>query len=163
MIRHSLSFLLALALIGVASHTNALQPFGPDSADEIDTRYADETALLLVWSLGCHYCKEGMVRAGELRQAHPELNLILLNIDPPQDAAEVVQALAEMGLSDADNWQFGDGPPARLRATLDPTWYGELPRNYLLAPGEGRQGFSGRLTGEVLEYWVERSGARFGL
>ncbi len=157
MIRLGLFSLLMLVLAGFASHTHALQPFGSDSADEIDARYADEMALLLVWSLGCHYCKEGMVRAGELRKKHSDLNLILLNVDPPQDAADVKQVLEDMGLSDADNWQFGEGPPARLRAALDPAWFGELPRNYVLQPGKKPRGFSGRLTAEVLDFWVERS------
>jgi hypothetical protein len=153
--------LVSIATLGLslafAHSASAVQPFGPETVDELRDRYRDATALLLLWSLGCHHCKDGMARAAALRADDPELNLVLINVDPPDEATEVEQVLDAHGLNDADNWQFIDAPAARLRAALDPSWYGELPRSYLIEADGSVHGFSGRISQELLDYWRERS------
>ena len=157
MIKRGLIVLLGLALAQGAS--GALQPFGPDAFSELKVRYASEPVLVLLWSVDCQHCKEGMARAATVRGEHPELNLVIVNVDAGEDAAEVERILDALALSDADNWQFVEAPAARLRATIDPEWYGELPRSYLIDANGNVEGFSGRLLPEFLEYWRQSSDA----
>ncbi|TVS16902.1 MAG: hypothetical protein EA417_07825 [Gammaproteobacteria bacterium] len=155
MIARSLTLLLALTLAHAAGA--ALQPFDTDAFDEIRTRYANETVLVLIWSLDCHHCKDGMAKAAGLLDERPGLNLVLVNVDPADEAAAVASTLQKLGLSEADNWQFVDAPAARLRATIDPQWFGELPRSYLIDAEGNSAGFSGRISQDALDHWRQRS------
>ncbi len=145
-----------LALV-VSQGAYALQSFDAAGTDEIKDRYAQQTVLLLVWSVGCQHCKDGMRQAGAKLGEEPGLNLVLLNVDRPDDVSDVERELDRLGLSDVDNWQFTDAPPARLRAALDPDWFGELPRSYLITPDGSMHGVSGPLSQELLDHWVRLS------
>lgn len=151
MTTRALIWILGLALANAASA--GLQPFDADAFDAIRARYASEPVLLLLWSLDCHHCKAGMARAAEHLAEQPELNLVLVNVDASEDAQAVAHTLQALGLADADNWQFIDAPAARLRASIDPQWYGELPRSYLIDGNGHLEGFSGRLTPEFFDHW----------
>ncbi|MCC5871609.1 MAG: TlpA family protein disulfide reductase [Gammaproteobacteria bacterium] len=155
MIRHGLTVLLAFALSPAAS--GAVQAFGPGTFEEIKAQYAAQTVLVLLWSLDCHHCKEGMAQAGAMRSGQPGLNLVLVNVDGTAATAEIERALEGLQLADADNWQFVDAPAPRLRATIDPDWYGELPRSYLIDASGSPRGFSGRVSPALLDYWREQS------
>lgn len=155
MIKRGLTVLLAFVLAPAASA--AVQAFGPGSFEDIKAQYAADTVLVLLWSLDCTHCKEGMTKAGAMRLAQPGLNLVLINVDGAVASTEIERTLAGLKLADADNWQFVDVPAARLRATIDPHWYGELPRSYLIDARGSAQGFSGRVSAPLLDYWREQS------
>ncbi|MGY8814879.1 MAG: hypothetical protein ACKVHQ_09190 [Gammaproteobacteria bacterium] len=42
----------------------------------------------------------------------------------------------------------------RLRYSIDPDWFGELPRNYFYDANSSRIGFSGKLTEDILLEWL---------
>ncbi|MCC5888774.1 MAG: TlpA family protein disulfide reductase [Gammaproteobacteria bacterium] len=155
MIKCGLTLLLAFALASAASA--AMQPFGPGSFEEIKAQYAAQTVLVMLWSLDCPHCKEGMAQAGAMRSGQAGLNLVLINVDGAVATTEIERTLAGLQLDAADNWQFVDAPAPRLRATIDPHWYGELPRSYLIDASGNSQGFSGRVSPTLLDFWREQS------
>ncbi len=155
MIKQGLAVLLGLALAQGGS--GSIQPFDSATFAKIKERYTTETVLVLIWSLDCHHCKDGMARAASLHAKHPDLNLVLVNVDAQEAAPEVERIISTLRLDSAENWQFTDIPAPRLRATIDPEWYGELPRSYLIDDSGKARGFSGRVAPTLLEYWRQQS------
>lgn len=146
--------LLAASMAGAGP-----QLFDAQSFAEIRAHHARAPVLVMLWSVECTYCKADMRRAAERLQAHPELALVLINVDPLTAGDAVREAIHETGTEAAEHWQFGDLPPARLRASIDPHWYGELPRTYLVDANGAIEGRSGRLPEAAFDHW-QRLGNR---
>ena len=70
--------------------------------------------------------------------------------------------LREHGLDHAENWAATVPFDTRLRFTIDPLWYGELPRSYLFDADNSRQAISGVLGEETLAQWWHRNAAPAG-
>lgn len=154
-VRHwHLLLTLVLAVPGLAS---GIETFEQNSFEAIENRHADSTVLVVVWSIECSHCKHDLARIAERLQDRPDLRLELIATDPPALRDAVLSTLAELGLAETPGWQFGSVPAARLRTVIDPDWFGELPRSYLLGPDGTRTGISGRLPEAALEHWAEVS------
>lgn len=130
------------------------KPFGVGSLAEIERGYRGHRFVLVLWQIDCAPCHREMKMLGKLRADHPELRLVLLGTDTIELLAETEALLAQYGLGDADAWHFEDSSQERLRYSIDPEWYGELPRNYLYDADGSRTGFSGGLDEVRLRDWL---------
>lgn len=125
-----LLFIWLLAIAGVASATEGVRPFVLGSMAQIQEEHAGKPFVLFLWSLTCTYCPTELKMLGEFKQQHPDLNLVLIAADTPDDEPEIVSHLADYGLNKTERWVFAEDMPERLRFEIDRRWYGEVPRTY---------------------------------
>ena len=150
--------LLLLASLGAVQARDQypdIRPFQPGSLDDIRAARADRPFLLGLWSLDCTYCPEEMAMLADVAQQHPELDIVLVATDTPQDRAHVAARLKDLGLSATEAWLFADAAPEQLRFEIDRRWYGELPRTYLYDATHRAVAKSGVLDRAELEQWIE--------
>ena len=62
----------------------------------------------------------------------------------------------DLGLKDKESWMFADSFVERLRSSIDPNWYGELPRSYYFDSNHRMQSHSGIVSEELLQAWFSR-------
>lgn len=87
----------------------------------------------------------------ELKKAWPDIHVITLSTDDIADGNQIREILTEFNLDTAENWIFADSNAQKLRYTIDPKWFGELPRTYFIDKTRQRKGISGGLTREQYE------------
>lgn len=131
------------------------QPFEAGSLKQIEQRYAGKSFLLVLWELNCFPCHEEMELLSKLKKEHPDANVVLISTDDISKQAEITAMLDKHGLKGIDSWLFADKNLEKLRYSIDPEWFGELPRNYIYDTDGSRFGFSGKLTQEVLDEWLK--------
>lgn len=149
----------ALALAWMLSSAASAEQRSFDVGDlaEIERARAGEPFLVVLWSLDCPPCRGELALLGDLRRRYPELALVLISTDPPEAAATAAEVLSDHGLANVESYVFAARNVERLRYTIDPEWFGELPRTYFYAADGSRHGVSGALSEERLRGWVERA------
>jgi thiol-disulfide isomerase/thioredoxin len=149
-------FMLGLlaALAGAATQAAELQPFVAGSMQQIRSAHADQPFVLALWSITCPHCQEELAQLGKLQQQHPELNVVLVSTDTPDDAEALTAILARHGLARAETWVYADAFVERLRFEIDPRWGGELPRTYFFDRVHAVTARSGALAPAELERWA---------
>jgi thiol-disulfide isomerase/thioredoxin len=147
--------LLLAAWIPVAPLAAAeLRPFVAASMAEIRAAHAGRPFVLALWSIDCAHCPAELAQLGSLQRKHPQLEIVLVSTDTPDDAQALSATLARHGLGSAEAWVYADAFGERLRYAIDPRWGGELPRTYLFGRDRSVRGVSGRLPDGELERWV---------
>jgi hypothetical protein len=150
-----LSILFATSLLASTTASADHKAFRADSLKQIEQQYAGQSFLLVLWEISCFPCHEEMVLLGELKQAHPDANVVLISTDNISKQKEISAMLESHGLEDIDSWLFADPNIEKLRYSIDPEWFGELPRNYIYDTDSSRIGISGKLTRELLDEWLK--------
>ena len=151
--------LLALALLSVLvlpAAAQELKPFVAGSIKEITAARQGKPFILGMWSLTCTHCREELVLLSGLLKKHPDLDLVLVSTDTPEEGEAIGATLRQSGLGSAEAWVFADPFVERLRFEIDPKWHGELPRTYLYDPSHKARAFSGKLDGLQLEQWLKK-------
>lgn len=133
--------------------------FDSGSLAKIQARYAGKPFILSMWSVNwCGHCIDELTMLGKLSKSEKKLPLVLVAVDSPEDAEAIRKTLHTLGLSHAESWVFDDPIPERLRAAIDPTWQGELPRSYLYDKAHRRQAVVGELDKARLKAWLKQPG-----
>jgi thiol-disulfide isomerase/thioredoxin len=164
--RHSLVLLLALVpvVLGLAARAGAAdgpRPFVPGSRQAIVAAHAGQAFILGLWSLECTHCRDDLALLGRVAARHPDLPVVLVSTDTPQDADTVRATLQSYDLQRAESWVYSTDDPDRLRFDIDRHWYGELPRTYLYDADGSVHAYSGTLDERLLAAWLgARAGAR---
>jgi thiol-disulfide isomerase/thioredoxin len=153
-----LLFLFSIILIcstakPVAAGTS-LHAFAADSLKKIQADYAGRPFLLVLWSLDCPPCRKELGLLGDIKQRHPDFNLVLISTDSAEFSGQVSSVLASHRLAKTDAWIFSETSAERLRYVIDPSWYGEMPRSYFYDPEHNRAGVSGALKADQIEAWL---------
>lgn len=150
--------LLLLALLaGAVAQAAELRPFAAGSLHQIRAAHAGRPFVLVLWSLTCSHCQEELAQLGKFHQKRPELNVVLISTDTPDDAATLTATLARHGLARAEAWVYADAFTERLRFEIDPRWGGELPRTYFFDRAHAVTARSGTLAPAELERWAVMS------
>lgn len=110
--------------------------------------------LVTIWSLDCPPCMKELDLLGRMKEKYPGFKLVLINSDGLGTAQEAEALLSSFGLALNDSWIFASDEVERLRYSIDPQWYGELPRSYIYDKGE-RTGHSGLIDEAWLHGWLE--------
>jgi thiol-disulfide isomerase/thioredoxin len=121
---------------------------------QIRAAHAGRPFVLALWSLTCSHCQEELAQLGQLQRRHPELNVVLISTDTPDEAQALTATLARHGLARAEAWVYADGYAERLRYEIDPRWGGELPRTYFFDRAHAVTARSGALAPAELERWT---------
>lgn len=141
--------LLTLLAVPAMADDNFL-PFGTTTFNEIKEGMAGEPFVVSLWSVDCLPCRMELDMLGKLKSENPDFPLVLISTDPIDDREEALYILEEYGLENIESWMFADAFIERLRFSIDPGWYGELPRSYFYNEAHGSVAHSGILTRDKL-------------
>ena len=142
---------MLVSLMANASSSPAL--FNTDSYNKL---VAEKTRpfVMVLWSLDCPPCMHELNMLGQLFKNNSDLNLVLISTDSNSQKQEINNLIEEYGLSDVDSWVFSKDPQQSLRYSIDPAWYGELPRSYFHNKDK-RSAVSGLLSEAKLLSWLK--------
>lgn len=145
---------LTLLMAGASAAANQPRPFVSSSQQQILTAHQGKPFILALWSLSCVHCQEELAIFSELLKKHPEVDLILVSTDSPEDSAALTAALQRHALWRAESWVFADNFTERLRYEIDRKWRGELPRTYFYGVDHSVEAVSGKLDPARAERWL---------
>ncbi len=139
-----------------AAHADPLAPksFVQGSMKEVATAHAGKPFILAFWSLSCAHCKVNLEQFGRLLQQHPQLPLVLVSTDTPEENAAIMSTLEKYGLDKLQTWVFADSFVERLHFEIDRRWRGELPRTYLYDASHQARTITGKLDKRETERWA---------
>ena len=150
--------LVALTVLVPSAASADHQAFQAGSLQQIEQQYAGKSFLLVLWEINCFPCHEEMALLSTLKKDHPDANVVMISTDDISKQQDITAMLEKHELSGIDSWLFADQNLEKLRYSIDPEWFGELPRNYIYDTDGSRIGFSGKLTQEVLDEWMKSGG-----
>ncbi len=150
-----LSFVLLL-VVASNSHADNFKPFTADSFAEIKQGFQGSEFLVGLWSVDCPPCLVELNMMGAVLEKNPDLPFVLISTDPIADRDSAVEFLEDFNLQDRESWMFADNFVERLRYSIDPNWFGELPRSYFFDSNHQVQSHSGIMTMELLAGWFDR-------
>ena len=130
--------------------------FTAESFEEIRSRFEGQEFLLGLWSVDCPPCMVEMEFMAELVKLNPDIPYVLVSTDPIDQRDYSAEFLEDVGLADKESWMFADSFVERLRFSIDPNWYGELPRSYFFDSNHAMQSHSGIVSEELLQEWFNR-------
>ncbi len=147
--------LLGSVLLGFTSVTLAdnFKAFTADSFEEIKSRFQGQEFLLGLWSVDCPPCMVEMEFMAELIKLNPDIPYVLVSTDPIDQREYSAEYLEDVGLAGRESWMFADSFIERLRFSIDPNWYGELPRSYFFDSNHAMKSHSGIVSEELLQEW----------
>lgn len=136
------------------AYADNVRHFTANSYNQIEQARAGKPFVLAFWSVSCSHCPSELRALARLQRQYPQLEIVLVATDTPQDAADASHLAAEYGLAGSEQWIFADEVPERLRFAIDRRWHGELPRTYFFDGRSAPAGVSGVIPPEKLEAWV---------
>jgi len=131
-----------------------IKPFISGSIKEITEARQGKPFILSMWSLTCTHCREELSLLSGMVKKYPNLDLVLIATDTPEESEAIALTLGQSGLDHAQAWVFADPFAERLRFEIDRKWHGELPRTYLYDPTHAITAISGKLDRQRLEQWM---------
>jgi thiol-disulfide isomerase/thioredoxin len=147
---------LALLVVGSPARAGELLPFDAHSMQALRSEFSGRPFVVAFWSASCEPCREELAHWASVLPKHPEVPVVLVATDPPQDRAAVDAILARFDLGRSALRIFADEFAEKLRYTVDPKWRGEVPRSYFF---DGRHRVEVKI-GPVDSRWAERWFAR---
>lgn len=148
--------LISLITISISSFAeNFIQPFISGSYSQILAERQNKPFVLILWSLDCPSCYKELEMLGEFSKKHTELDIVLISTDIEATYDEVQAVLSMYKLEQIESWLFRGESDESLRFEIDPAWYGELPRSYMIKTATKRQVVSGMIAEEKLLAWMK--------
>lgn len=145
-----LVFLLSLSPFIQAS--TEVKYFETDSYNKIKKHYK-KNFLFVLWSLDCPPCIKELKTLGDYAEQHADFNLVLVSTDSPSRLTETLKMLKRFDLDNKQVWIFSSDTTLALRYSIDPLWYGELPRSYYFDDTGSRFAMSGAVETNQLDSW----------
>lgn len=133
-----------------------LKPFDAQSPAAIRSAHAGKPFVLVLWSLHCAPCREEMPHWVALKRRHPQLPILLVAADGPEDEAGVRTLLARTPHAGIETWTFADEYVERVRYAIDREWRGELPRAYFFDAAHRAEARSGKIDPAWAQAWAAR-------
>lgn len=144
---------LIILLLSGPTLAATLQPLTPATLPELNAQHSGERHSIIYWSLDCLPCRAELKQLSSQITGQPAISLV--NTDAPTRSPQVSAFLNGLQLKTLDNWQFADAVPARLRAAIDPSWYGALPRSYAIDAHGKTYTHAGRTPVKQLLKWLQ--------
>ncbi len=138
------------------SQADNFQPFTADTFASIKEEFQGSEFLLGLWSVDCPPCLVELQMMGTILKDNPDLPFVLVSTDPIEDRESAYEFLEDFELQHFQSYMFADNFIERLRYSIDPGWYGELPRSYFFDSRHVMQSHSGIMSRELLSSWFEQ-------
>lgn len=149
--------MLITVLLLAASFVRAdilLNIFETHSYKTITTQYHGDSFLLVLWSVDCPPCIEELPALARFHTENPKANLVMVSTDSKNQQEDISNLIEKHGLADIQQWVFDGDSVQAIRFSIDPLWYGELPRSYFHHDENERQAKTGRLDEDTLSVWI---------
>ena len=146
--------LLCFTSLAMADNFKA---FTIESFEEIKSSFEGQEFLLGLWSVDCPPCMVEMEFMAELVELNPNISYVLVSTDSIDQREYSAEFLEDVGLADKESWMFADSFVERLRFSIDPNWYGELPRSYFFDRDHAMKSHSGIVSEELLQEWFSKT------
>lgn len=121
-----------------------IRSFSSGSYQQI-VSHQQQIFVMVFWSLDCPPCYKELEMLGRFSKQYPAIKLVLVSTDISVSKNEILAVLTKYQLENTESWVFTGNSEERLRFEIDVTWYGELPRSYLIKHSEQIQVVSGVL------------------
>jgi len=148
---------LLLVMLWIALPVSAgteLQVFDKQAYQSILNQQKQQSFLLVLWSVDCPPCMEELTMLSDFHKQHPDKKIILVSTDSQSQSDEITGLINKFGLTRLPQWVFGNESPQYLRYSIDPMWYGELPRSYFHSE-DVRKAVSGKLNRADIVRWFK--------
>ncbi len=145
--------LATLVTSATAITAENIQPFHASSFETIKQSFQGKEFLIGLWSVDCPPCLIELQLMSDLLEINPELPFVLISTDSIELSAEAAEFLDDFNLAGRTTWMFADSFVERLRYSIDPNWFGELPRSYYFDSDHTMHSHSGILTEDILRAW----------
>ena len=132
-----------------------VRPFVAGSLAKIVAERQGRPVVVTFWSATCVYCPQELKTLGEIRKAHPKLDVVIVAADTLEEAPLAAELATRYGLGKAEQWIFAGETEERLRFEIDPRWHGELPRTYFYDREHRMEAVSGIVPRQQLLAWVK--------
>ena len=135
---------------------STLKPFVSGSYQQMLDSHANQSFMLVIWSITCSSCLKDMALLNKIHKNNPDIKMVMLATDDVSATEQIQQILVKNELAGIENWLFADDNAQKLRYEIDPKWYGELPRTFFLNKKHEREGISGVLTQDDYETYFKK-------
>ena len=135
------------------TENTAFLPFTAQTLDEIKTRFKGREFLLGLWSIDCPPCLVELELMAGVLESQPDLPYVLVSTDPIALQDTAAEYLEDYGLGGRESYMFADSFVEKLRFSIDPNWFGELPRSYFFSTDQTFRAHSGIVSEELLAEW----------
>ena len=151
LVNHILLFVILLMALPVSAGSD-LQVFDQQAYQSILNNQKQQSFLLVLWSLDCPPCMEELTMLSDFHKQYPDKKIILVSTDSQSQSDEITGLINKFGLTQIPQWVFGNESSQYLRYSIDPMWYGELPRSYFHSV-DARKAVSGKLNKADIIRW----------
>lgn len=153
--KHIIQSFFLVVLMSNAINCKAIPTFfDQDSYQKIITNKKATNFMMLLWSLDCPPCIEDLAVISDFHKNNPEVDIVMVSTDEIIRLNEISALMKEHQLNDLEQWIFQSNQFKKLTHSIDPQWFGELPRSYFYTSGQRTGVLSGRLHKADLEKWL---------
>ncbi len=129
--------------------------FAQNSYQKIIEEKSHKPFILILWSIDCPPCYEELKFLGQYLKQHKKITMVFVSTDPLSELNNVQAFIQEVHLDNQEHWIYASESRRKLDYSIDPHWYGELPRSYFFIPGHNRKSYSGKITDQQLKTFAK--------
>jgi len=151
-----LEILLFLLLFSNFSFAYEFMPFEINTRNVIEKKYLNQPLIISFWSIDCPYCIDDLKKLGKALSKNKNVKLITVCVDGKESAKKAERILNLAHLPEHERYQYAEVDEDKLRYSIDPTWYGELPRTYFYDTAHQVTPLSGKISNSFLDAWLNK-------
>ena len=151
-----LKILLFLLLFSNFSFAYEFMPFEINTRNVIEKKYLNQPLIISFWSIDCPYCIDDLKKLGKALSKNKNVKLITVCVDGKESAKKAERILNLAHLPEHERYQYAEADEDKLRYSIDPTWYGELPRTYFYDTAHQVTPLSGKISISFLDAWLNK-------
>ncbi len=151
-----LKILLFLLFFPNFSFAYEFMPFEINTRNVIEKKYLNQPLIISFWSIDCPYCIDDLKKLGKALSKNKNVKLITVCVDGKESAKKAERILNLAHLPEHERYQYAEVDEDKLRYSIDPTWYGELPRTYFYDAAHQVTPLSGKIPNSFLDAWLNK-------
>ena len=151
-----LKILLFLLFFSNFSFAYEFMPFEINTRNVIEKKYLNQPLIISFWSIDCPYCIDDLKKLGKALSKNKNVKLITVCVDGKESAKKAERILNLAHLPEHERYQYAVVDEDKLRYSIDPTWYGELPRTYFYDTAHQVTPLSGKISNSFLDAWLNK-------
>ena len=151
-----LKILLFLLFFSNFSFAYEFMPFEINTRNVIEKKYLNQPLIISFWSIDCPYCIDDLKKLGKALSKNKNVKLITVCVDGKESAKKAERILNLAHLPEHERYQYAEVDEDKLRYSIDPTWYGELPRTYFYDKAHQVTPLSGKISNSFLDAWLNK-------
>lgn len=147
-----LRFLAIFFLVILSGLVQAMEirPLQAEQVESVIKKYQGQPLIIGIWSLDCSYCHENAERLAQWRRQHKNTRVIMIAMDSVAENEAIQQSLNKMKMGGIPQYANAEPIPEKLRAALDSSWHGEMPRTLFVTASGQKRALTGLLTAEAI-------------